>query len=127
MKEYLIRWLEADNKISELEAEKKNIEASIKSQKREAESARLAITAYMRENGLVKDIIEGEYCNYTLTFPKLRGSLKCNPEAVPDEFCDIIRKPKLKEIREYITNNPVNWASIEFGEEELIYSISKKG
>jgi hypothetical protein len=127
MSDILIRWMEAEKNISELKTKKAEIEAEITKYDRELEAARGEYTAYMKDNGLTEDEIIGEYVNYKISFSKPRGNVKCEPSAVPDEFCDIVRKPRLKEIREYLEENTVNWAAIEFAEPTLSYKVTKKG
>lgn len=126
MSELLIRWLEAEKNISALKEQKSVIEEQLKTYERELESATSAYAVFMNENGLVEDEVEGEFVKYKVMFSKPRGSVKCEPSAVPDEFCDIIRKPRLKEIREYLEENSVNWATIEFSEPKLTYKLVKK-
>lgn len=126
MSELLIRWLEAEKNISALKEQKSVIEEQLKTYGRELESATSAYAVFMKENGLVEDVVEGEFVEYKVMFSKPRGSVKCEPSAVPDEFCDIIRKPRLNEIREYLEENSVNWATIEFSEPKLTYKLVKK-
>jgi hypothetical protein len=126
MSDILIRWLEAEKNISELKEKKQSIEAEIKKYERELQGAVTEYTAYMNDNGLTEDEISGEYVNYKISFSKPRGNIKCEPSAVPDDFCDIIRKPKLKEIRDFLEDNPVNWACVEFAEPTLTYKVIKK-
>jgi len=126
MSDILIRWLEAEKNISELKEKKQAIDEEIKKYERDLEGARSEYTDYMKDNGLTEDEVIGEFVKYKISFSKPRGSVKCEPSAVPDEFCDIIRKPKLKEIRDYIEENDVNWAAIEFSEPTLTYKVVKK-
>ncbi len=87
------------------------------------------IKTEMEANGLLEDTIEGDYCDYVIYTTTGRESVKVeNPDAVPDEFCKLERKPKLTEIKKHIQEgNQVNWACIERGEGKLTYKIKKKG
>lgn len=97
------------------------------------QSAVDAITSYMRENGLVEELIRGDHLDYKLSFSKPRGSVKAEPDAVPDEFVKIERKPKLREIGEYLNAlaesglDFPNWARIEYSEPKLQWKAIKKG
>jgi len=123
MKEYFIRWVTADNAIFDLKNRLSDIENEIKKQQAEADDAQLAIANEMNESGVLEETIAGELIDYVLYFTKGRESVKVeNPDAVPDEFCKIERKPKLKEIKEYIASgNHVNWACVETGSGKLSY------
>lgn len=126
--QHLIRWLEADKKISELKAQMATLDELIKQAQLEVDDARQSIQSEMAETGEFEINISGEYANYKIYFPTPRESVKVeNPDAVPDEFCKIERKPKLKEIKEHIdSGNQVNWACIERGTPKLAYKLMKK-
>jgi hypothetical protein len=129
IEEHLIRWLEADKKIFKAKQDIAGLEAVIKDAELEANDARLSIQQEMAETGEFEINIGGEYFNYRIYFPTARESVKVeNSNAVPDEFCKIERKPKLKEIKEHIDlGNHVNWACIEQGTPKLTYKLTKKG
>jgi hypothetical protein len=61
-----------------------------------------------------------------------RETVKAEPDATPDQFCKIERKPKLKEIAEHLkhlrqANLPLpNWASFERGASKLAWKAVKK-
>lgn len=127
MREQLARWLEADKKLYDLKASIKSIEDEVELVQREIEDVKLEIKSEMDNGGVLEDLIEGEFVNYKIYFTTSKGSVKVpDASAVPDEFCDIIRKPKLREIKDYIDENKVNWATIEFNEPKLSYKVIKK-
>ena len=94
-----------------------------------AEKARDAAQVAMSETGEFEVAISGQYCDYVIYTTKGRESVKVeNPDAVPDEFCKIERKPKLNEIKKHIEDgNQVNWAALEKGHGKVTYKIKKKG
>lgn len=48
-------------------------------------------------------------------------------DAMPDEFCYIVRKPKLKEIGNMLKAGlQTNYASLEYGEKKLMWKAIKK-
>ncbi len=105
----------ANNTIAALELENRQLWDSIK--------------ADMESNGVVEDTISGQYCDYVIYTTAGGESVKVeNPDAVPDEFCKIERKPKLNDIKKHIKEgNSVNWATIETSQGKLTYKIKKKG
>jgi chromosome segregation ATPase len=128
MSEQLIRWIAADAKIANLKEQMAELQAEITQQEREAQDAANTIRQEMQENGLLEDLIEGEHINYKICFTNPRGSTKCpNPDAVPDDFCKIERKPELTKIKKFLDEgNQVNWATVEFSEPKLTYKLVKK-
>lgn len=128
MSEYFIRWITADNAIHNLKSKIADIETEIKKYESEAADARNAIEQEFAENGVVEDIIHGELIDYKIYFTAGRESVKVeNPDSVPDEFCKIERKPKLREIKEHIeSGNLVNWATIETGSGKLTYKAKER-
>lgn len=128
MSEQLARWIAADAKISNLKEQIAELEAEKQLQEREAQDAASQIKQGMLENGVTEDLIEGEHINYKIHFTTPRGAVKCpNPDAVPDDFCKIERKPELKKIKEFLDEgNLVNWAAIEFSEPKVTYKLVKK-
>lgn len=125
----LARWIAADAKIANLKEQLAELQAEIAAQEREAQDASSIMRQEMQENGLLEDLIEGEHINYKIHFTTPKGAVKCpNPDAVPDDFCKIERKPELKKIKEFFDEgNQVNWATIEFSEPKLTYKLVKKG
>jgi hypothetical protein len=85
------------------------------------------------ETGEVSVSLPGAVTDYEIYRTTPRESVKVlDPAAVPEAFCKVERKPKLKEIGDYIrgqqrANLPVpNWASLERGESRLAWRAVKK-
>ena len=128
IEDILIRWMEADKAVSDIKKEADAVEQRLKAAQAESDSARDAAKDYMAETGEYQVDIEGGLADYQIYWTAARESLKVeNPDAVPDEFCKIERKPKLREIADYIKDNPVNWAVMEKGTSKLTYKLKKKG
>lgn len=127
MKEHLIKWLEADKQIAEINIKIAELQKEKALYERSTEEASIAISDEMSANGVIEDIIEGELINYKLYFTTPRMTVKVDAAAVPDEFCKIERVPKKKEIKEFLeAGNQVNWASLERGASNLSYKAVKK-
>lgn len=126
--ENLERWIVADNKIYELKKTITDIEADIKKWESEATDAKMIIESEMRENGITEETINGSLFDYKIYFTSGRESIKIdNIDAVPDEFCKIERKPKLKEIKDHIdSGNKINWANVEIGKGKLTYKVKER-
>lgn len=127
MNDNLIKWIEAENKISEIKRQISDLESVKLLCECERNQARDAIHEDMLLNGVTEDIIDGGMVNYKLYYTTPRQSVKADAEATPDEFCKIERVPKLKEIKEFLdAGNQVNWASVQLGESKLTYKVVKK-
>ena len=124
----LSRWLEADKKVAEIKQQMDLLDTELHRYKREAESAAFEIQQEMADTGEYEILVQGEYTDYKIYWGGGRESVKVeNPDAVPDEFCKIERKPKLREIAEHLKTNQVNWATMEKGSKKLNYKLVKKG
>jgi hypothetical protein len=86
----------------------------------------------LAETGEFEVTLPGSVTDYKLYFTTPTQRVKVEPEAVPDEFCKIERKPKLKEIGDYLKQlkevggSPPNWARFEAGESKLAWKAIKK-
>lgn len=92
--------------------------------------AQAALDAYMRENGLTRDVIEGGTVDYVIEWSKPRESIKVlDADAVPDELCSFVRKPRLKDVGEWLRAQSVqpNWAVVEKGQPRAVWKTVKKG
>ena len=122
--------LEAEARLGELTEHKAVImrEWDLKIHKAENDltDAEIALKAAMGNEESV--IVKGGYQNWKISYKKPRGKVKVtNIDAVPDEFVKIEKKPKLKEIAEYLDKVGLsNWAEIETSEPKIqIRSIKK--
>lgn len=129
----LINWLEADKKIAAIKTDMAALAEKLRWAEKEAEDAALAIKEEMLSTGEYEINIAGEFCDYKIYFTAPRESVKVeNPDAVPDEFCKIERRPKLKEIKEELDRLKEsgaalpNWATVQLGESKLSYKVCKK-
>lgn len=89
---------------------------------------------FLRENGVTETIIPGRHMDYKVSYGTPRESVKViDPEAVPDEFVKLERKPKLKEIGEMLKKLREsgqalpNWATFQWGERKLGWKAVKRG
>jgi len=126
----LIEWMKADAEIYRIKEVAKKLASDLQLAENEADKCRDNVAAYLAETGEFEVNIEGELQNYQIYYTTPRKSVKADSEATPDEFCKIERKPKLREIGEYIESLPEgempNWASFHTGEPKLSYRIKKK-
>ncbi len=123
-------WLDADSRVSKIKNSMKDLQEDLKNAEKDADAARDAIVAEMADTGEYEVNIPGEYCDYKIYYTTPRESVKvADADSVPDEFCKLVRTPKLKEIGEYIRDaeTPPNWASIQLGEPKLTYKLEKRG
>lgn len=87
----------------------------------------------MAETGEVEVRLLGSVTDYKIGWSNPPERVKAEPDATPDEFCKIERKPKLKEIGVHLkelrdSGQPLpNWASLERGEPKLVWKAVKKG
>jgi hypothetical protein len=95
--------------------------------------ARAALEQLMAETGEVEIILPGKVNDYKIGYSTPRESVKVEtPSAVPEEFCKLELKPKLKEIGEHLkalrdAGKPLpNWASLEKGTPKLQWTSVKK-
>lgn len=126
--------LKADAAIAEAKTAKQEAEAkaklAINAAEAKAREAWDAIEAIMTETGEYEMLLPDNHIDYKISYTTPRQSVKVDESAVPDEFVKIERKPKLKEIGEYLKTQDTlpNWASFERGEAKLTYkAIKKKG
>lgn len=98
----------------------------IREAEKELEAAEAALKLAMGNEESV--IVKGGYQNWKISYTKPRGKVKVtNIDAVPDEFVKIEKKPKLKEIGEYLDEHGLsNWAEIETSEPKIQIKGIKK-
>lgn len=84
----------------------------------------------LAETGEFEATLPGTANDYRLYWSTPSRRVKVEPDAVPDEFCKIERKPKLKEIGDYLKGLPAeampNWGRFEAGESKLAWKAVKK-
>lgn len=86
----------------------------------------------MVETGEVEVVLPGEATDFKIAWSTPRETVKVEPDAVPDEFCKIERKPRLKEIGEYLKGlrdsklDFPNWGSFKTGASKLGWKAIKK-
>lgn len=130
IEENLKLWLDADSRASKIKNSIKDLQEDLKAAEKDADAARDAIVAEMADTGEFEVNIAGEYCDYKIYYTTPRESVKVSDaDAVPEEFCKLVRTLKLKEIGDYIRNQEThpNWASIQLGEPKLTYKLEKRG
>lgn len=123
-------WL-AEKEKAKADAEAKH-KQSVNEAKAALDAATSALEALIKESGEYEVLIEGKVTDFKISFQEGRESVKADPDATPDEFCKIERKPKLKEIGDHLKNlrdagQPLpNWASFEKGATKLAWKAIKK-
>lgn len=123
----LINWLAADAKIASIKQNMDDLQKDLDWAKKESDQAREVMKEAMQTTGEYELDLKGEYCDYKVYYTTPRKSVKVDVEAVPDEFCKIVKTPKLKEIGELLeSETPPNWARYELGESKLTYKMVKK-
>ena len=125
--------LQAEADLVEVEGRLSKAVALLKTEKAIAEGRVLmawkAVKALMDETGEAELMLPangGTWNKVYYTTP--RQKVIVDDDAVPDEFCKIERKPKLREIGEMLESGAsVNWARYETGESKLAWKNVKKG
>lgn len=87
----------------------------------------------LRETGEIEVVLPGNNTDYRICWQKGRTSISApDPDAVPDEYCKLERKPMLKQIGVLLDSltgagQPLpNWASYERGEDKLVWKPVKQ-
>lgn len=127
--------LSAEMESSRIDGEMTKATALLKIQKAEADTAVVnawqAIKSLMDETGEAEVVLAAGNGTWNkIYYTTARENLKVEADAVPDEFCKIERKPKLREIGEYLktTDNLPNWCRYEKGESKLAWrNVKHKG
>ena len=90
------------------------------------------IAELMKETGELEVELPGANTNYLIRWGTSRESVKAEPDALPDEFVKVERKPKLKEIGDHLRKlrdrgSPFpNWARFESSTPQLTWKAVKK-
>ncbi len=126
--------LDAENAISDLKAQMAKLDEEKGLQERALSAAWERVSDLMAETGEYEVLIPGSAVDYKIAYSKPRETAKVEPDGVPDEFCKVERKPKLKEIGEHLkslkdSGLPMpNWGRLESGVSKLTWkAIKKKG
>jgi hypothetical protein len=86
----------------------------------------------MAETGKVEVLLPGAVTDFKIGWSTPRETVRVEPDAVPDEFCKIERKPRLKEIGEYLkglrdAGEPFpNWGGFQTGASKPAWKAVKK-
>ncbi len=89
------------------------------------------IEQLLGETGEYEVLLPGTVTDYKIGWSRASERISADPDATPDEFCKIERKPKLKEIGDHLkalrdTGQALpNWASFERGEPKLGWKAVK--
>lgn len=137
LSELLAAIIRSENEVSQIESDlaERGIAAKIKIA--ELETVQIEkwaeIKAHMEETGEYEIILSGSATNYKICYSAQRESVKVSdPNAVPDEWVKTERKPKLKEIGDYLkalreAGQPLpNWANLELSEKRVSWKAVKK-
>jgi hypothetical protein len=96
------------------------------------EQAWVEVEKLMAETGEPEVFLLGEVTDFKIGWSSPRQTVKVEADAVPDEFCKIERKPKLKEIGDYLKRLKEegaalpNWGRFEDGATKLTWKAVKK-
>jgi len=131
IKQLLGTWVSAENALKEAAGKEKEraheVQRTLAALEVAAVDARNAVDAYMKEHGLIEDVIKSGSIDYRISYSAPRLSVKVDDAAVPDAFCSVVRKPKLKEIGDFLkSGGQANWARFEAGESKIQWSVVKK-
>ena len=127
--------LQAEDKISTGKAKLAEVTTNLKAAIAEGElalrDAWKEIEQLLSETGEYEVLLPGTVTDYKISRSRASERIVADPDATPDEFCKIERKPKLKEIGDHLktlrdAGQPIpNWASIERGEPKLGWKAVK--
>jgi hypothetical protein len=128
--------LVAEEKVSEVKRRQDDVTTLLQQERNGAETALdlawVEVEKLMAETGEVEVILPGEVTDFKISWSTARETVKVEAEAVPDEFCKTERKPKLKEIGEYLKGLRdgniafPNWASFQTGSAKLGWKAIKR-
>lgn len=108
-----------------------NLKLAVSKAEYEFEAAKAAMQKHMEDNGVVEDLLEGDFNDFKISFTKPKEIVDITEmEALPDEFVRVKKEPKKKELLDYIKSFPEhkrpNWATLKFGEKTLTWRSVKK-
>lgn len=126
-----------ENEIAEAKSAFEQVQAEHATKLRSVEAALGAawakVDGLLLESGEVSVVLPGTVTDYEIYRTTPRESVKLiDPAAVPDTFCKVERKPKLKEIADYLRAQGrasltlPNWAALELGESRWAWKAVKK-
>lgn len=126
--------LDAEQALVSVEGSLSQAIALLKTKKALAEGKLVAawksVKELMDETGEAEVLLpggNGTYNKVYYTTPRQR--VVVDEDAIPDEFCKIERKPRLKDIGEHLDSGAkINWARYELGESRLAWkNVKTKG
>ena len=106
---HYIQHQEAVTKARKEEAQR--IQALAKQSENKANSLKKYLLNQMEKSGIAK--IEGKTNKISLRKKPAQLNIKVNYDQIPQEFVQIEYKPDKAEIKRYVKNNEVSWASLE--------------
>jgi hypothetical protein len=128
--------LRAEDAVSDVKRRQTEAEALLQQERNRAESemekAWEEVGRLMAETGEPEVLLPGEATDFKIAWSTPRETVKAEPDATPDEFCKIERRPKLKEIGEHLKQLrkggiPLpNWATFQLGTSKLGWKAVKK-
>lgn len=124
--------LKAEAELTEIDGKLSKSVAALRMERALAEStlykAWKALDFLMQETGEVEVLLKADNGWNKIYYTTPRQKVVVDDAAVPDNFCKIERKPKLKEIGEELDRGALfNWARYETGESKLAWRNVKKG
>lgn len=126
------RVLRSEEAISGLKSGMDMLKRDLELQERELAGAWQGVADLMASTGEPEVTLPGAGVDYKIGWTPPRESVKVDADAVPDEFCKIERKPKLKEIAEHLNGLRdsaaalPNWGSFQLGASRLTWKAIKK-
>ena len=128
--------LAAEERVSDVKRRQDEAATLLQQERNGAESslekAWIEVQELLAETGEVEVILPGEVTDFKIAWSSPRETVKVETEAVPDEFCKIERKPRLKEMGEYLKGlrdgglDFPNWASFQTGATKLGWKAIKR-
>lgn len=118
----------------ELDRVTTGLRTTINQAEAEQDAAWAEIAALMAETGEPEITLPGEANDFVIGWTTPREAVDVpDAQAVPDEFVQVERKPRKKEIGDHLKTlreqsmPPPNWATFKRGEVKLGYRLKKRG
>lgn len=124
--------LTIEDSMAAIKVEMNRLNSELELNERGLRAAWQTVADLMAATGEVEMLLPGTGVDYKVGWTTPRESVKVEPEAVPDEFCKLERKPKLREIGEWLREQRdagvdlPNWGRFELGERRLSWKAVKK-
>lgn len=122
MEEYVNECFRIDDAIKEMEEWVGKINRSIDEAQESKAKVMKNIENLIQENGVCDDLVAGEEYDTRVHYSNPRGRVViADKDAIPEKFVrtSVTTEPDKLAIREYLKENKVNWAKMEYPEPVL--------